>query len=242
MLRPRDQLSRTSPGLAGRAVRARPIPDPDPRLPREGVTVSEPILSTRALNKSFGPVHVLKDVDFDVYPGEVTALVGDNGAGKSTLVKCIAGIYGFDCGKILFEGQPVSISRPARRHRPRHRGRLPGPRARRQPRHHPEHVPRPRAPPRRRLPRRRRDGAAGTQDAGGPLGAHGLLGAPGGRPTSPAASARRWPSPRRCCGTARSSSSTSPPRRSVSPRPGRSSTSYAVLPTRVAASCSSRTT
>jgi D-xylose transport system ATP-binding protein len=75
-------------------------------------TASEPILSIRKLNKSFGPVHVLHDVDFDVYPGEVTALVGDNGAGKSTLVKCIAGINGIDSGEVLFEGRPVSITDP----------------------------------------------------------------------------------------------------------------------------------
>ena len=74
--------------------------------------MTEPMLSTRGLNKSFGPVHVLKDVDFDVYPGEVTALVGDNGAGKSTLIKCIAGIHGYDSGEILFEGQPVAIHDP----------------------------------------------------------------------------------------------------------------------------------
>ena len=46
-----------------------------------------PLLRFRGVNKSFGPVHVLQDVDFDVYPGQVTALVGDNGAGKSTLIK-----------------------------------------------------------------------------------------------------------------------------------------------------------
>ena len=64
----------------------------------------EPILEVRKLNKSFGPVHVLHDVDLAVYPGEVTALVGDNGAGKSTLVKCIAGINTIDNGEVLFEG------------------------------------------------------------------------------------------------------------------------------------------
>ena len=73
--------------------------------------VTEPILSTKRLNKSFGPVHVLHDVDFDVYPGEVTALVGDNGAGKSTLVKCVAGIHGTDSGEIIFEG-PRDDRRP----------------------------------------------------------------------------------------------------------------------------------
>ena len=74
--------------------------------------MTEPILSTNKLNKSFGPVHVLHDVDFHVYPGEVTALVGDNGAGKSTLVKCVAGIHGTDSGEIHFEGSPVTIADP----------------------------------------------------------------------------------------------------------------------------------
>ncbi len=71
-----------------------------------------PLLSLRGINKSFGAVHVLRDVDLDVRPGEVTALVGDNGAGKSTLIKCIAGIHPFDDGEILFEGQPVTIHGP----------------------------------------------------------------------------------------------------------------------------------
>jgi D-xylose transport system ATP-binding protein len=76
------------------------------------ITMSEPILSARKLNKSFGPVHVLHDVDLDVYPGEVTALVGDNGAGKSTLVKCFAGINSLDGGEILFEGKQLTIRDP----------------------------------------------------------------------------------------------------------------------------------
>jgi D-xylose transport system ATP-binding protein len=74
--------------------------------------VAEPILQIKGLNKSFGPVHVLHDVDFAVYPGEVTALVGDNGAGKSTLVKCIAGINTMDSGQILWEGKPVVLNDP----------------------------------------------------------------------------------------------------------------------------------
>ncbi len=75
--------------------------------------MAEPILRLEGVNKSFGPVHVLHDVDFEVYPGEVTALVGDNGAGKSTLVKCVAGIYTMDSGKVIFEGKPVTIHSPA---------------------------------------------------------------------------------------------------------------------------------
>src|SRR6187551_1869821 len=72
----------------------------------------EPLLELRGVNKSFGVVHVLHDVDFAVYPGQVTALVGDNGAGKSTMVKIIAGIYGRDSGELLFEGQPVTVHGP----------------------------------------------------------------------------------------------------------------------------------
>jgi D-xylose transport system ATP-binding protein len=71
-----------------------------------------PILSMRGIDKSFGAVQVLHDVDFNVYPGEVMALVGDNGAGKSTLVKCVGGIYATDAGEIAFNGTPVSIHGP----------------------------------------------------------------------------------------------------------------------------------
>jgi D-xylose transport system ATP-binding protein len=56
---------------------------------------------------------VLHDIDFTVYPGQVTALVGDNGAGKSTLVKCVAGIYGMYSGEITWEGKPVRIQSPS---------------------------------------------------------------------------------------------------------------------------------
>lgn len=72
----------------------------------------EPLLQLRAINKSFGAVHVLHDVDLAIYPGQVTALVGDNGAGKSTLVKTVAGIYPYDTGDYLFEGQHVTIHGP----------------------------------------------------------------------------------------------------------------------------------
>jgi D-xylose transport system ATP-binding protein len=74
--------------------------------------VTDPILEISKLNKSFGPVHVLHDVDLNIYPGEVTALVGDNGAGKSTLVKCIAGIHPYDSGAVRFNGQDAHIRGP----------------------------------------------------------------------------------------------------------------------------------
>jgi len=71
-----------------------------------------PTLELRDVNKSFGPVQVLRNVGFTAYAGQVTALVGDNGAGKSTLVKGVAGIYPFDSGEYLFEGLPVHVSEP----------------------------------------------------------------------------------------------------------------------------------
>jgi D-xylose transport system ATP-binding protein len=76
------------------------------------VVADSPILEVKGVNKSFGPVHVLHDVDFRVYPGTVTALIGDNGAGKTTLIKCITGIYPPDTGEFFFEGKPVHISGP----------------------------------------------------------------------------------------------------------------------------------
>ena len=73
---------------------------------------ASPILELRGVSKRFGAVQALFQVDFQVAPGEVMALVGDNGAGKSTLIKGIAGIYPFDEGEILFEGEPVNIHGP----------------------------------------------------------------------------------------------------------------------------------
>ncbi|HEU5268354.1 MAG TPA: ATP-binding cassette domain-containing protein [Jatrophihabitans sp.] len=76
--------------------------------------MAEPTLSMRGINKSFGPVDVLRGVDFDAYAGQVTALVGDNGAGKSTLIKCVGGSYPIDAGEFFFEGRQVHV------HSPRH--------------------------------------------------------------------------------------------------------------------------
>src|SRR3954452_225011 len=72
----------------------------------------QPLLSLRGINKSFGAVQVLRDVDLDAYAGRVTALVGDNGAGKSTLIKAVAGIHPIDAGQIIWDGQEVHIGGP----------------------------------------------------------------------------------------------------------------------------------
>ncbi len=73
---------------------------------------SAPLLQLRGVNKSFGAVQVLHDVDLNIYPGQVTGLVGDIGAGKSTLVKCVAGIHPIDSGDYLFEGKQVQVNNP----------------------------------------------------------------------------------------------------------------------------------
>jgi D-xylose transport system ATP-binding protein len=76
------------------------------------VATRTPLLELRGISKRFGAVQALDHVDFEVYPAEVVALVGDNGAGKSTMIKTISGIYSHDEGEIWFEGQPVRVSGP----------------------------------------------------------------------------------------------------------------------------------
>jgi D-xylose transport system ATP-binding protein len=71
-----------------------------------------PLLELRGVSKHFGAVIALHEVDFKVYPGCVTALVGDNGAGKSTLIKSVAGIYRIDSGEVIYDGKPVHITSP----------------------------------------------------------------------------------------------------------------------------------
>jgi ABC-type sugar transport system ATPase subunit len=72
----------------------------------------KPILEAKGISKSFGHVQALDDVDFEMYPSEVAALIGDNGAGKSTLIKILSGIYRKDAGQIYLEGEPVEIRGP----------------------------------------------------------------------------------------------------------------------------------
>ena len=69
------------------------------------------LLKAEGMSKFYGPVHALEDVNFDLYRGEVHALMGENGAGKSTLSKLIAGIETPTAGKLEFDGKPVVIQR-----------------------------------------------------------------------------------------------------------------------------------
>ena len=66
-----------------------------------------PVLSLRGIVKTFPGVRALGGVELDLYPGQVTALVGENGAGKSTIVKVLTGIYQPDEGQILVDGRPA---------------------------------------------------------------------------------------------------------------------------------------
>lgn len=73
---------------------------------------NEPVLRMLGISKSFPGVRALENVDFEVYPGEVVALLGENGAGKSTLMKILAGAYQKDSGRIVLNGQETSFTDP----------------------------------------------------------------------------------------------------------------------------------
>jgi simple sugar transport system ATP-binding protein len=72
----------------------------------------QPVLEARGINKHFGPVQALKDVDLAVFPREVVALIGDNGAGKSTLINVLTGVLPLEGGEVIFAGEPVRFSSP----------------------------------------------------------------------------------------------------------------------------------
>jgi fructose transport system ATP-binding protein len=72
----------------------------------------EPILTARGLVKRYGRVTALDNADFDLYPGEILAVIGDNGAGKSTLIKAISGAVTPDEGEIRLEGKPIAFKSP----------------------------------------------------------------------------------------------------------------------------------
>jgi fructose transport system ATP-binding protein len=73
---------------------------------------SEPILTARNLVKRYGRVTALDNADFDLYAGEILAVIGDNGAGKSTLIKAISGAVVPDEGEMRLEGQPIRFTSP----------------------------------------------------------------------------------------------------------------------------------
>ena len=75
--------------------------------------MSEYLLQMTGIDKRFGGVHALDNVNFAVRPGKVMCLAGENGCGKSTLVKIISGVYTRDAGEMEFEGQSIQHITPA---------------------------------------------------------------------------------------------------------------------------------
>ncbi len=68
----------------------------------------QPILSFRGVNTHYGAVHILKDVDIDIYPGEMVSLLGGNASGKTTTLKTILGYVNPTTGQVLLDGEDVS--------------------------------------------------------------------------------------------------------------------------------------
>ncbi|MBM4424373.1 MAG: sugar ABC transporter ATP-binding protein [Chloroflexi bacterium] len=76
------------------------------------MNTTTPLIEARGINKHFGAVTALEDVNLSLMPGEVLGVVGDNGAGKSTLMKILAGLYPPSRGQLIVQGQPVHFSSP----------------------------------------------------------------------------------------------------------------------------------
>jgi fructose transport system ATP-binding protein len=81
-------------------------------MDQKGVWLMEPILNAKGLTKRYGKVTALNDCDFELYPGEILAVIGDNGAGKSTLIKAISGAVQPDEGHIWLDGQEIAFKSP----------------------------------------------------------------------------------------------------------------------------------
>ena len=89
------------------AVRARRR-GPALDLTTEMEPIDGPLLSCKGIDMAYGPVQILFEVDFEVYPGEIVALLGTNGAGKSTLLKGICGLVRPKAGKVFFKGEDIT--------------------------------------------------------------------------------------------------------------------------------------
>lgn len=82
------------------------LPQPNP------VKSRPPVLEARGLVKRYGRVTALDRADFDLYPGEILAVIGDNGAGKSSLIRALSGALVPDEGEVLLDGRPVVFQSP----------------------------------------------------------------------------------------------------------------------------------
>lgn len=76
------------------------------------ITQKRPSLEVRSVSKHYGNVNALNDVSLQVFPGEVTCVLGDNGAGKSTLIKILSGVVVPDSGDYLIDDHIVHLAGP----------------------------------------------------------------------------------------------------------------------------------
>lgn len=79
--------------------------------------IEEPIIEIRHLGKNFGDHEVLKDIDFDVYRGDVTCIIGSSGSGKSTLLRCINLFETPTAGEIYYHGEDITKTKSAPKYR-----------------------------------------------------------------------------------------------------------------------------
>ena len=79
-----------------------------PEIDRSGT----PILSASGLHKRYGNVTAIDGADFDLYPGEILAVIGDNGAGKSSMIKVLSGATIPDEGEVRLDGEVVNFKSP----------------------------------------------------------------------------------------------------------------------------------
>jgi len=81
------------------------------------MALTTPLLSLKGITKVFPGVRALENVHLDLWPGKVTALIGENGAGKSTLVKVMTGIYQPEEGELLYKAIPITLPNPESAHK-----------------------------------------------------------------------------------------------------------------------------
>jgi branched-chain amino acid transport system permease protein len=93
---------------------AEAAPEADPPAPRAAEPAAGPALRVTGVSKSFGGVHAVREVSFEVPAGSLTALIGPNGAGKSTLFNLVTNLYQPDSGEVHLHGKPLGRLAPER--------------------------------------------------------------------------------------------------------------------------------
>lgn len=71
-----------------------------------------PFLQVQNVNKAFGGVQALLNINFEVHEGEILGIIGPNGSGKTTLINCITGFIKLDSGRVFFKGKDITRKAP----------------------------------------------------------------------------------------------------------------------------------